>query len=493
MNQSYSFSLFSRLPETNYHTEIKSSTPEFSVQSEAAVIQSSNSTTLIAIAVVMILSGVGIGFLKSFLCICQPNEVVILAGRKWKRRDGRLQGYRVLQGGRAIRIPLLETIKKMDMTTMPVRVEVHNAYSKGGIPLHIQAIANIRISNDPIIIGNAIERFLGHKRSEIIRVAQETLEGYLRGVVATLTPEQVNEDRLKFAERIASDISQDLNQLGLQLDILKIQNVSDDVDYLRSLGRMQIAEILRDAEIAESDCLSQAEMVEAACQEKARVAQTENQIITLEAGNHLRRVVAKLEKQAKSAEEITIAETAARKARIEQVLQTFRTKVEKLRLESEQILPAKAQLQAAEYRAKGEAAIHQEVASATAMVNDMLAEVWTKVGPEASEVVVIQQLEQVLMEATKIPERLKLKNISVVDGGDGEAIASLLKVYPTVLNQFLGSVHQLLGIDVVGTLQAKSMTGYQTSESQSVESQSFDSWNDAAQHTDSSLTALRSP
>ncbi len=114
---------------------------------------------------------------------------------------------------------------------------MRNAYSKGGTPLNIQAIANVKISNDRAIVGNAIERFLDRDRSEISRVARETLEGNLRGVVATLTPEQLNEDRLQFAERIAEDVSRDLSKLGLHLDILKIQSVSDDVDYLSSIGR----------------------------------------------------------------------------------------------------------------------------------------------------------------------------------------------------------------------------------------------------------------
>ncbi len=220
-------------------------------------------------------------FLKAFLCICRPNEIVVLAGRKHRNSQGREVGYRVLTGGRALRIPVLETIQRMDATTIPIRIEVRKAYAKGGTPLNIQAIANVKISTDQSIVGNAIERFLGCQREELARVAQESLEGYLRGVVATLTPEEINEDRLRFAEQIAADVSQDLMQLGLQLDTLKIQSVSDDVDYLRSLGRKQIAIILRDAEIAESNALSEAEQIEAQCDEQSKVALTQNQTIIL--------------------------------------------------------------------------------------------------------------------------------------------------------------------------------------------------------------------
>jgi flotillin len=78
---------------------------------------------------------------RSFLCICNPNEILILSGRKHRSSSGQEVGYRVLCGGRAIRIPIVETVKRMKVTTMPVLVEVRNAYSKGGIPLKIVPLA----------------------------------------------------------------------------------------------------------------------------------------------------------------------------------------------------------------------------------------------------------------------------------------------------------------------------------------------------------------
>lgn len=412
-------------------------------------------TTSVPIALGIFSIFLVIWFLKSFLCICKPNEVVILSGRKRRTTDGQEVGYRVFTGGRAIRIPVVETIKRMDVTTMPVRVEVHKAYSKGGTPLNIQAIANVKISSDPAIVGNAIERFLDHDRSEVIRVAQETLEGNLRAVVATLTPEQVNEDRLRFAERIASDVSRDLIKLGLQLDTLKIQSVSDDVKYLSSLGRKQIALVIRDAEIAESDALGAAERIEAQYQEQSAVAKTQDRIIVLEKENELRKIKAKLERQARSEEEITIAAGNEKKAKAEQVLQTLRAELERLRLEADAVLPAEAQRQAQELHARGQAAMFVENAQAAALVNDLLAQVWQETGSEASELFLIQQIETVLKEAVQIPGRLQLDKVNVIDNGDGKAIASLVKVYPQIVGQFLDSVHETLGIDVIGTLNHK--------------------------------------
>ncbi|MGM3309780.1 flotillin family protein [Anabaena sp. WFMT] len=390
--------------------------------------------------------------LKSFLCICKPNEILILSGRKWRTKDGQEVGYRVLVGERAIRIPILETIKRMDVTTMPVRVEVKNAYAKGGTPLNIQAIANVKISTDPKVVGNAIERFLDRDRSELTRVARENLEGYLRGVVATLTPEELNEDRLRFAQRIASDVSRDLTKLGLQLDTLKIQSVADDVDYLKSLGRKQIALIIRDAQIAESNAISEAEQIEAKWEEQAAVAKTQDRIIVLEKENELRKIKAKLEQKAKSEEEITKAAANEKRAKAEQVLQTLRANLERLRLEADEVLPAQAQKQAQELRARGEAAELEENAKAAALVNDILSQVWQQTGTDAAELFLIQQIEMVLQQAVQIPGRIKLDKVNVIDNGDGKSIASLVKVYPEIVLQFLESVNSTLGIDVVGTL-----------------------------------------
>ena len=154
---------------------------------ETASTNAAMSATPIALALVGVLAFTA--FLKTCLQICNPNEILILSGRKRKTKRGQSVGYRVIFGGHTVVIPILERVERMDMTTMPVPVEVKNAYSKGGIPLHIQAIANVKVSSNPNVVGNAIERFLGRSRNEIKRVARETLEGNLRGVVADLTPE----------------------------------------------------------------------------------------------------------------------------------------------------------------------------------------------------------------------------------------------------------------------------------------------------------------
>ncbi|WP_017297033.1 flotillin family protein [Nodosilinea nodulosa] len=399
-----------------------------------------------AIAVLIFAILIAIWGVNALVQICDPNKILIISGRKYRRPDGQTTGYRVIYGGRTFRIPILETVKTMDLTTMPVPIEVTNAYSKGGTPLDIQAIANVKIARDETLVGNAIERFLGRGREEIARVARETLEGNLRGVVATLTPEQLNEDRLEFAERIASDVRNDLVKLGLQLDTLKIQSVADHVDYLNSIGRRQIANVVRDAEIAESNAVAEAQQIEADSSKQAEVAQTQARTVIQEKENELRRITAEVEKQARIEEERTQAAAAEARARAQRELQAIRAQLEKARLEVEQVLPAQAQQRAQEFQARGAAATLEENARASAQASQMLVQVWQDTGVDASQIFLVQQLEMVLKEAGRIPGRLHLGQVNVIDNGDGRAIASLLNAYPEMVKQFLHQSEQILGI-----------------------------------------------
>ena len=104
---------------------------------------------------------------------------------------------------------------------LPVHVEVRGAYSKGGIPLNIHGIANVKLPGEEPLLNNAIERFLGRAVADIRLIAKETLEGNVRGVLAQLTPEEVNEDKTRFAQSLLEEAEHDMNRMGLVLDNLK--------------------------------------------------------------------------------------------------------------------------------------------------------------------------------------------------------------------------------------------------------------------------------
>ncbi|HWU90681.1 MAG TPA: SPFH domain-containing protein [Kofleriaceae bacterium] len=396
---------------------------------------------------------------RYLLRICRPNEILIFSGRQHQAPDGRTVGYRVVFGGRGMRIPVVETVDRMDVSLISVPIQVNGAYSEGGIPLNVHAIANIKISTDRRFIGNAIERFLGRSPAEIARVVKETLEGHVRGVLATLTPEELNEDRLKFARQLEESAGTDLQKLGLELDVLKIQHVADDRNYLESIGRQRIAEILRNAEVAESDATRAAEQAEAAARARGEVAMTNAQAAVQRKQNELRQIKAEVDAEAR-AEEVR-AEAAGQQARAEAELelQQIRGDLEQLRLEAEVRIPAEVDAQVRELFAAGQAASISADGEAMAAALDEVAAAWKASGGRAMDMFVLQHLDQIFGEVANAAKRVKVGEVNLIDGGDGKTIPAYAAAYPATMSSLLEQVHKTLGIDIAKVITGAAPTG----------------------------------
>lgn len=243
--------------------------------------------TLIIAGIILIGILLIVFMIQNFLIVVPPNKVLVISGRSHKTAEGDTVGYRVIRGGRAFRIPVLEKVSWMDLTTIPLDLGVENAYSRGGIPLKIHAVANVKIHADEPQLGNAIERFLDVPRASLTSIVRDTLEGNLRGVIATLSPEEINQDRLRFAESLIEEAEHDMANLGIKLDTLKIQNVSDVAGYLESIGRRQTAEVLKEARVAEAERNAEATQSEAQATQRAQVTQAIAQQAILEEQNKL--------------------------------------------------------------------------------------------------------------------------------------------------------------------------------------------------------------
>jgi len=389
---------------------------------------------------------------KNLLHICRPNEILIFSGRSHRSGDGREVGFRVVFGGRGFRVPIVESVRRMDVSQISVPMMVQGAYSEGGIPLTVNAIANVKVSTDQRFIGNAIERFLGVGRQEVGRVAQQTLEGHLRGVLAKMTPEEVNEDRLTFAKHLGESALPDLQKLGLQLDTLKIQHVTDDRNYLESIGRQRIAEIIRTAEVAESDAVRAAEEAEAAARARAQVAATNAQAAVQRKQNELRQIKAELDGLAQS--EVERAEAAGQQARAEAelALQQTRGELEQLRLEAEVTIPAGVEREVRELFAAGQAASIAADGEAMAAALAEVAKAWRESGGRAMDMFVLQHLDAIMGEVAAAATRLKVKQVNLIDGGDGRTLPAYAAAYPATVNALLDQVTATLGVDISRTI-----------------------------------------
>ncbi len=412
--------------------------------------QASNlSPMLLAVpAIVLVALGLMIIIINRLLYICRPDEILIFSGRKHRLSDGREVGFRVVHGGRAFRVPIAEQVERMDMSLISVSMQVSGAYSEGGIPLSVAAIANVKISSHPLVIGNAIERFLGRGRAEIARVAKETFEGHLRGVLATMTPEEVNEDRLKFASSLIEEAEEDLRKLGLQLDTLKIQHVADDREYLESIGRKRIAEILRIAEVSESDSVRTAEEAEAAARARSEVAKTNAAAAIQRKQNELREIRADLDAEARSEEERATAAAQEARSQAEQELQQIRGQLEQIRLAADVTIPAEMQRKVRELYAAGKAATIAADGEAMAKALSLIAEAWRDSRGKAMDMFVMQHLDEIFAEVTKAAAKLKVREVNLVDAGDGKTLPAYLSSYPATVAALLEQMARTLGVDV---------------------------------------------
>ena len=391
---------------------------------------------------------------KGFLYICRPNEILIFSGRKHTLPDGSSTGYKVVRRGWGVRIPVLETVNRMDMRLFMVEVGVTNAYSKTGIPLDVKAIANVKIANNPSHVRNAVERFLGTNPAQIAVVARQTLEGVLREVLAQLTPEEVNEDRLKFAETLKTHAQDDFDKLGLELDVLKVQHVSDEQQYLQNLGRARIALMIRDAQNAENEANQKIAEEQAAARQRAESAQKKSEATVLQKKNLLRAELAKMEAQAKSIENEAVIAAETARSTAEQELQRLRGEVEKLRLECDVVLPAAAARQAAEARARGEAAPLVENGRAAAEALKLVSAEWKAAGKNAREVYLLQQLRSFVEAAVARVSHTQVGELNIVDGGDGQAYASFVANFPAAVARVMSETARAVGLDIralVGT------------------------------------------
>jgi flotillin len=361
--------------------------------------------------------------IKRLLYVSAPNEALILSGRV--RRVGQRElGYRVIRGGRALRMPLFELIDSVDLTNIAIDIEVKSAYSKGGIPLNVHGVANVKLPGEEPLLNNAIERFLGRTRPEIMRVAKETLEGNLRGVLAQLTPEEVNQDKVRFAEKLLEEAEHDLSRIGLVLDTLKIQNITDDVGYLNSIGRIQGARVRMDASVAEARavadanaqqslnwCASQIAKVDA----DLAIAQQETNKRVLDAQTRRSAMIAESEGQVLAQVAQVTAEIERQKARVLQVQR---------QLEADVVQPAEADRKAREEMARGDAAIVIERGKAEAEGLRKLAAAYAAAGPGAREVLALQQVIPLLAQVAGSGWPLVIGKVTVLpQDGEGGGFA----------------------------------------------------------------------
>ncbi len=398
---------------------------------------------ILGVLVVLGLGGMvaAIALANNLLYICEPNEVLVFSGTGSR-------GYRIIKGGRGWRIPLIETVDRLDLTNMIIEVNVSGAYSKGGIPLNVQGVANVKIDGLEPNLGNAVERLLQKPREEIIQMAKDVLEGNLRGVLSQLTPEQVNEDKIMFAQKLLEEADHDLSRLGLKLDTMKIQNVHDDRGYLDSIGRKSSAEIIRNSRIAEARAKAAAIKRDAENRQRARLQQLEAEEQIAVAQVERRIVDARTRTKAMIAEEE--GQVRAQIAKAKAAIEAEEARVEQVRrqLEADVLEPARANMKAGIAEAKGRSSRILEEGRATVEVLEEMIRVWKLAGPNARDIFLMQKLQAVMGALVDTIGEVKIDKITMLPG-DGGAPNSTAVQAVKLVEELKGA----LGVDLPKLLE----------------------------------------
>ncbi len=203
---------------------------------------------VIVIAVLIALMLIGRNYIK-----VSPNQAAVISGRRRKLADGSIAGYRLVRGGATLVFPFLEKVEYLDLNVITVPLATTRAYTVQGVPVSVKAVANVKIKGDDTSLRSAAERFLGMPQEQFHRLVFQTLEGHLRAILGTLTVEEINNDRQSFAQKLTTEAAGDLEKMGIGLDALTIQEISDEEGYLDALGKRRTAEVKRDAEIGQAE------------------------------------------------------------------------------------------------------------------------------------------------------------------------------------------------------------------------------------------------
>ncbi len=183
-------------------------------------------------------------FLASRYKRCPSDRVLVIFGRVERGRSSK-----TLHGGGAFVWPLIQDYAYLDLTPITISIPLENALSLQNIRIHVPSTFTVGVSTTPEVVGNAAERILHLKQTAIEEMAKEIIFGQLRLTVASLTIEQINQDRESFLEAIRHNVEPELNKIGLHLINVNITDITDASDYIESIGKKAAAEAINQAKV----------------------------------------------------------------------------------------------------------------------------------------------------------------------------------------------------------------------------------------------------
>lgn len=209
-------------------------------------------------------------FLASRYKRCPSDMILVIFGKV-----GHGQSARCIHGGGAIIWPLIQDFSYMSLTPMTIAIPLQNALSFQNIRINVPSTFTVGISTESEIMQNAAERLLNQTKQDIEEMAMEIIFGQLRLTVASLTIEQINQDRESFLESVRQNVAPELNKIGLFLINVNITDITDESGYIESIGKKAASEAINQAkvDVAEQDKLGAIGQASANREKDIRVAE----------------------------------------------------------------------------------------------------------------------------------------------------------------------------------------------------------------------------
>ncbi|PYQ87922.1 MAG: flotillin [Acidobacteria bacterium] len=199
-----------------------------------------------------------------------PHEALVVYG---------FRGTRVVKGHGTIIFPMIEACRQLSLELMSFDVApVQDLYTKQGVAVTVEAVAQIKVKSDPVSIQTASEQFLTKSPDQREGLIRLVMEGHLRGIIGQLTVEEIVKQPEMVADRMRSTCADDMSKMGLEVISYTIKEVRDKNEYIVNMGRPDIARIKRDADVAAAEAdrdtaIKRAEATRAAAIAKAQADQ----------------------------------------------------------------------------------------------------------------------------------------------------------------------------------------------------------------------------
>jgi flotillin len=196
-----------------------------------------------------------------------PHEALIVYG---------LGGTRVIKGRGIVIYPLVQTVRGLSLELMSFDVAPkQDLYTRQGVAVTVEAVAQIKVKSDPESILTAAEQFLTKPPDEREGLIRLVMEGHLRGIIGQLTVEEIVKQPEMVGDRMRSTCADDMNKMGLEVISFTIKEVRDKNDYITNMGRPDVARIKRDADVAAAEADRDTAIRRAVASREAAVAKAQ--------------------------------------------------------------------------------------------------------------------------------------------------------------------------------------------------------------------------